>query len=308
MRVAVTGGNGLVGAHLVRRLEDLGHEVLALSRSHRPAKLDSIARERTYSYRSADVRDEDTLTSLFAEHDTAWVFHCAVMRWHDTDKLRPEKGEHWQTNVRGTASAMRAAARAGAQAFIHSSAMMVFDLDAHRCWAPREDTPVCPAEPNGLSVVAGEQMVRYLGRLSSLPHVILRYPGLYGPGKTAGFVATCIGHMHRRPSEPFRVRSNRHADFLWVEDVVTANLQAAQNIARVRGRTLHIGSGQTVSVREIAEKIREIMGSSTPLVEDTPLPPRDFHLDCSLARELLHYSPHDLEYGLRRTIAEWGEF
>lgn len=306
MKAAVTGANGLVGAHLVRGLVSAGNQVLAFSRSEEPRILTAVAGKGDgYHYKNINILDERRIGDALRSFDVECLFHCAVQRvTADTENV--DSSAAWSTNVNGTAAVLRAARHSGVRAVVHSSAMMVFDLDARSDWVPEEDTPVCPSEPNGITVTVAEELVRYYRRRYSLPTVILRYPGLYGPGKRGGFITRCIEHMKNNPEKPLHVRSNRRADFLWVGDVVEANLLAARTIETLQDRDLyHIGSGGSWSVREIGEKIREIFGCSTPLTEDTPLPDRDFRLDCSRARVAFGYRPHTIEYGLRQTVAEW---
>ncbi len=305
MIVAVTGANGLVGAHLTRALINENHTVLAISRSTEPAVLTGIAGNERYTYRNIDIGDEDCMAAALRVFAVETVFHCAVQRIPPTETGTVETGSAWNCNVNGTATVMRAAHRSAVRAFIHSSAMMVYDLDAHPQWAPDETVLPCPGEPNGLTVAVAEQMVGYLSRRLKLPSVILRYPGLYGPGKTGGFVAGCIAQMLRTPQKPVEVRSNRRADFLWVGDVVTANLIVAMKLNELHGRLFHIGSGHSWSVRDIATKLRGIIGCQTPLEEATPLPDRDFRLDCTRAINEIGYSPKPLDYGLDQTVQEW---
>ncbi|MBD3421473.1 MAG: NAD-dependent epimerase/dehydratase family protein [Chitinivibrionales bacterium] len=306
MNIAVTGANGLVGGHLVEALTCANHRVLAISRSSRPAILQKIVKSHGWSYAAIDICDESALRRVLIQHRIEVLIQCAVVRWRGEDALHPRRGVHWKVNVDGAASAARAAAAAGVRAFIHSSAMMVFDLDGNYDRAVTEDDPVAPAEPNGLSVVVAEQMAGYLARRAGMPFTILRYPGIYGPGKTGGFVARCIEHVKQQPDRPLKVRSNRRADFLWVGDAVAANVLVLEALEDAAGHLFHIGSESTVSTRTVAQTVCTCAKRSVELPEDEqPLADRRFGLDCSKATRILGYKPHSLSFGISQTISDW---
>ena len=309
MNVVVSGANGLIGGHLVAALCADGHRVLALSRSAAPLRLRALAPGREYAYAPVDIRDEDSLFQAISGFAPEAVFHCAVQRHQGCDITRPEEGEHWTTNVDGAAAAVRASARAGVRYFVHSSAMMVFDIDAPGKQRVNEQAELSPQEPNGLSVAMGELHVAYLAHACGLRHTILRYPGIYGTGKRNGFVARCIDHVLSHPDRPFEVRSNRRADFLWVGDAVRANMLALRRIDDAHGQVFHIGSGGTTSVREMAEAICECAQRSVRLVEATPaVNDRDFGFDIGKARSFLGYEPSSTAHGLKQVLSTWSRW
>ena len=304
MAVLVTGANGLVGHHLCERLLADGHEVLALTRSAAPALLAPLADRPGLHIVRADLEDAAAIDALFAGQRIEAVCHLAVSRWSAaTDGDRPlTDSAAWRTNVTGTQHLYRAAARHGRPPVVHGSAMLVYDIDHPPSLPVAEHHPPAPAEPNGLTVLLGEVIARHADRSEGVATAILRFPGIYGRGKSGGVIATVARHCRANDTTPLRLPGNRHADFLFVGDAVDAVTATLQRLTAgddaMRGGLFHIGSGADIAVLEAARMIRELTGSTAEIERDDAAEARRFRFDIRRARERLGYRPRPIETAL----------
>lgn len=112
MKVAVTGGSGVVGAAVVRHLVASGHEVWALARSaEASAKLDALGASVVHG----DVLDQSAVERLVT--GSQYVFHIAGVN----EMCPRDPARMWMVNVEATMGVLGASARAGAERFIHTS-------------------------------------------------------------------------------------------------------------------------------------------------------------------------------------------
>ncbi|MCA9887436.1 MAG: NAD-dependent epimerase/dehydratase family protein [Anaerolineae bacterium] len=114
MRALVTGGTGFVGSHIVRELNEQGHEVTVLHRT--TSKLDALA---GLDYESAigDVTDLDAMRKAFQGMD--WVFHVAAV----ADYWRANKQHMFDVNIEGTRKVLQAARETGVRRVIFTSSV-----------------------------------------------------------------------------------------------------------------------------------------------------------------------------------------
>jgi nucleoside-diphosphate-sugar epimerase len=148
MRIAVTGGTGFVGSHLVDAALAAGHEVIALTRRDQPP------RERV-SWISGDLHDRAALERLVDEADA--VIHVAgVISAQGAAAF--EKG-----NVEGTLAMLAAATAGGVRRFVHVSSLAA-------------------REPNLSLYGASKAKAEGLVHGSGLDWAIVRPPAVYGPG------------------------------------------------------------------------------------------------------------------------------
>src|SRR5262249_17878576 len=144
---------------------------------------------------------------------------------------------------------------------------------------------------------------------SGLETVRLRYFNVFGPRQpSASFAAKVIGQaikamlVGRRPVVPGD-GFDPH-DFLYIEDVVHANLLVAQ-APRVSGRVYNIARGYATTAREIVSLLNRILGTNLPPIPTVPLAPGEEHNLADVVRseaELGFCSFTDLERGLRHCV------
>ncbi len=301
MRVLITGGAGFLGAALAHRLVQGGHRVQVLDdlSAGDPARL-----PKQVHLTRGDVRDVPRLWTLLRDVDC--VFHLAARVFVAESVLYPR--EYNNVNVGGTVSVMEAMRDAGVRRVVFTSSGAVYGNQAHQ--PVHEELEPDPDSPYAVSKLAAEHYVRTIGRLWGIETVILRVFNAYGPGQYAP--------VYRAPVIPALVKQAlsggslviwgdgaQTRDFVYVDDVVDA-LLAAATAASVDRAIINVGSGQEISINELAQRIGQVTGRSVRTlhsqIERGGVP--RLVADLALAQNKLGFQPHvALEEGLRRLLA-----
>jgi nucleoside-diphosphate-sugar epimerase len=305
MRFLVTGAAGFIGSHLCRRLLAEGHKVVGLD-DLSDGSLDKLADTPEVRFVQADLREEVAVRK--AAIGASVILHHGAMRSVPRSIAQPEKTS--DVNVRGTLNVLLAARAVAATVVFASSSSLYGD---QKKFPLREDMTPMPRSPYAASKVAGEAYCRTWWLSFGVPTVALRYFNVYGPGQDPNneyaaviprFILACL--TGKRPE--IHGDGDQSRDFTFIDDVVEANLLAAQMPKEVRGRVLNVGGGQEpTSVNRILEIVARLTGA-TPAPVHTAVREGDVRrteADVSLARRLIGYEPKvDIEEGLCRTV-DW---
>jgi len=292
--ILVTGGAGFIGQHTVRLLEQKGYYVIALD-------WDSI-RVRGMECRNkllGDIKEYSLMDDLMREYKFDGIIHLAAQS--SVFVSMASWALDAEQNIMGTISVIDAARRNGVKRIVYSSSGGT--VYGNPISLPvREDAPLNPQSPYGISKLAGEFYVR----ISGISHAILRYPNVYGPGQpadgAAGVIAIFIGKMMK--DEPCVIYGDgeHERDYVFIEDIARANVMALESEC---DGIYNIGSGDPITVNMIHMAIsNQFRKYSQPIFEDARLGDiRLTYLDASKAREQLHWKlTVELEEGIKRTI------
>lgn len=303
----VTGGAGFIGSNLVHALLARGDRVRVFDdlSTGRAVNLDDVRSD--VELVDGDVRDPDAVAR--AVEGTAFVFHQAAIPSVARSVADPVASN--DVNVTGTLNVLVAARDANVERVVYASSAAVYGnadmLPLH------EDMPTRPASPYGVSKLAGERYLEAFTRTYGLPTVALRYLNVFGPRQNPRseyaaaiprFISCTLGG-----DVPTIFGDGEQArDFVFVDDVVQANLLAAHAGEPAWGRALNIGRGERRTVNELLDAIRTLVPGEHPAPVHEPSRAgevRDSWSDISAARKVLGYEPAvAFEEGLRRTM-EW---
>jgi UDP-glucose 4-epimerase len=296
----VTGGGGFIGTHLVDALLDAGHEVRVLDNwiSGSRAKLAHV-RDRIQIL-TGDVTDAVVVCQ--AVKGVEIIFHQAAAASVPRSVADPLNSHH--VCATGTLQLLMAAQGAGVQRVVYAASFSAYGNPAKL--PVRESDPTQPLSPDAVAKLAGENYCWSFSQVYGLETVRLRYFNVFGPGQLpsgpyAAVIPLFIEAILSGRSPVVYGDGLQSRDFTYVDDVVQANLLAAQ-APRVAGKVFNIASGRRTAVLDLVEKINQITGAHVRPVHDKPRSAdiRHSQADISLAQAELGYCPcTDLERDLR---------
>jgi len=298
----VTGGGGFIGSHLARHLAGKGWRVAAID--NRSNSWDGNIDEVGVEVVVADIGNQSALEQ--AMDGVQWVFHEAAMV--SVPGSIEDPVDCYSINVQGTLNVLKAAAYAGAERVILASSSAVYGESPIPV---SESSPPQPLSPYASSKWAMEQAALMYHRLHGLPVVCLRYFNVYGPRQRpdsmyAAVIPAFIGAMADGKPPTIFGDGEQKRDFVYVDDVVRANVLAAESDGAV-GKVLNISGGGAVTINELARILHEIIPEAPAPVHK---PPRegDIYFSEAVIKQAwraLGYRPEvALAEGLRSTV-EW---
>jgi UDP-glucose 4-epimerase len=271
MRVAVTGGAGNVGSHLVdAALREGAREVVALDALVRgtPENLRAALPSGRVRFLTLDIRDAAAVREAIAGCDV--VFHQAALRW---TRCQEAPRECQEVMVDGTFNVAEAAVSGGVRRLVFASSALVYG-DPRRLPLD-EDHPLDGSTMYAAAKIAGEQLLRAMQRVSTLHVANLRYFNVYGPRMDirSKYVEVMVRWLNLidegRPLTLFG-EGLQSADFVYVGDVVEANLRAA--VADAPFVTANVCSGSETRMRDLAGLLLELTGSTAGVTHQPEAP------------------------------------
>ncbi|RQH00270.1 NAD-dependent epimerase/dehydratase family protein [Natrarchaeobius oligotrophus] len=293
--VLVTGGGGFIGSHLVEALAP-HNDVRVLddfstgTRAHLPEDVTVVA---------GDVGDPIALQRAARGVDV--IFHHAAVVSVDRSVDDPRATN--RTNLEASLLVLEQARQEDARVVVASSAAVY----GHPDELPVSETASRnPTSPYGVQKLALDQYARLYAELYDLPTIALRYFNVYGPrqrGPYSGVISTFLEQA--RADDPITIEGDgrQTRDFVHVSDVVRANVRAATTESV--GSAFNVGTGERLSIRELAETIRTATDSSSPIVHRDPRPGDIRHsgADVSRAKRELDFEARvTLESGIRALV------
>jgi UDP-glucose 4-epimerase len=269
MRALVTGGAGFIGSHIAEELLRSGVSVRVLDNFSSGKRENLETFQGDLEIRAGDMRDAEAIKA--ATRDVELVFHLAAFISVPQSLLEPENC--FAINVTGTATLLEAARQAGVRKVVLSSSAAVYGNTDK--FPTDEQTPLMPLSPYALSKQVNELYARLYTQTFNLPVTALRYFNVYGPRQnpnSAYAAAISIFAQRLVNGEPITMYGDgkQSRDFIFVKDVVRANLQAAESDAA--GEAFNICTGQETTLLDLLEELSEVSPSQPEVRFEAPHP------------------------------------
>ena len=305
MKALVTGGAGFIGSNLVDALVERGDDVTVVDDLSTGKRENLSGAGAAADLVEADIRDSRGMRDLIDRVRPQVVFHLAAQI--DVRKSTADPAWDAGINVLGTINLLQASLEARVDRFVNTSTGGAIYGEGRILPAP-EDHPQAPEAPYGQSKFCAEGYCDLYSRLHGLSTVSLRYGNVYGPRQDplgeAGVIAIFCGKLLADEEPTIFGTGEQTRDYVYVGDVVRANLAAAES--RATG-AFNVGLGVQTSVLQLVEALREISGKDA--FEAELAPPRlgevqHIAIDPARACGELGWEPQiTLRDGLERTLA-----
>jgi len=263
MKVLVTGANGFVGQHMLRELEQSGHEAIA-------SGLTPEAKEP--SLVPLDICNPEQRQSVLAELKPDAVIHLAGMAFVPQADANPQLA--FEVNVKGAIGMLEdfSACQPKGKFLLASSAEVYGNLNG-RSEAVREDEPLMPVNLYAVTKAAADASLLLIGKKRELHVMTARPQNHIGPGQSPKFVtssfASQMAEIARGESEPIMRVGNLDSEknFTDVRDIVRAYRLLIERGAP--NQAYNIASPKHTRIRELFDLLADIAGIS-PKVEVEP--------------------------------------
>ncbi len=307
-KVLITGAGGFIGSHLCERLVEHGESVRAFVRYTSRAEIGLLKQLppeilQNIEIIRGDLRDNSAVEQAAQGVDT--IFHLGALISIPYSYVHPV--ETVQTNVIGTLNILEACRKEGAK-LVHTSTSEVYGTALR---VPiDEDHPLQGQSPYSASKIGADKLVESYYRSFGVPSITVRPFNTYGPGQSNRAVIPTIITQALSGNTVRLGNLEAIRDFTYLDDTVEGFLQAGQ-ADMWDGETYNLGTGEEISIGQIAELIFRIMGKTPEIqVEQGRLRPEKSEVlrlisDNRKAKAALGWQPKVvMEEGLRRTI-DW---
>jgi len=247
MRVAVIGGSGFIGSHLVDKLLDAGHDVTVY---------DIMSPHRDVRHIFIDIMDFHRTTVALAGSYDAYYVLAAMANVNDIEKCPVETAI---VNFQGIVNVLEAVRRYGGRLILASTVWVYMLANEERV---TEETPLSIQNVNHTytaSKLAAELYIQSYHKLYDLQFTILRYGIPYGPRGRSGTVITNFINKALK-KEPLTIQGDgsQYRNFIYIEDLVEGNVAALKDSAK--NQVYNLEGIRPVSIKEVAETVSKVIG------------------------------------------------
>lgn len=310
----VTGGTGLVGSWLVKRLILTGADVVCLVRDWVPqSELVRTGMIEKVKVVRGDIRDREMLERTLGEYEIDTVIHLAAQTIVTIANRNPIST--FETNIAGTWNLLEAARRSPKvkQLVMASSDKAYGDQEV---LPYDENTPLQGQHPYDVSKSAADLIASTYAKSYDLPVAITRCGNFYGGGDLNWnrIIPGTIRSILRGQCPIIRSDGQYIRDYFYVEDGAAAYMLLAEKLAanpNLKGESFNFSNEIQVTVLEIVSKILKLMNSDLEpqVLNEASNEIRHQYLSAEKARRILNWHPlFNLDQALSSTIDWYKEF
>jgi UDP-glucose 4-epimerase len=304
--VLITGGAGFIGSHLTEEYLTNGARKVVVFDNFSSGNMENLVHIKDDRLRiiKGSILEREKLRSAIKHERIEIIDHLAA-------ELEVYSGikdtqRDARINILGTLNVLNEALQNNVDKVLFASSGAVY---GEATYIPvNEEHPLEPHWPYGVSKLSAERYVLQHHKLFGLNTTAFRYGIVYGPREWFGRVLTMFIKRIFIDNKPPIIFGNgkQTRDFVFVKDVVRAHMQAIKNV-KSAGQVFNIGSGQAISIKELANMLIKMSNRKLDIIYDNPAegtashfqPERmrlmgelkNFVLDCSKASKILGWRP-----------------
>ncbi len=303
----VTGGAGFIGSNIVSKILEQGNFVRVLDNffTGKQENIKEFLDNKNFELIEGDITDLGVAKKAVKGID--FVLHQAAVPSVPRSIEDPIRSN--EANVTGTLNMLVAARDEKVKRFVYASSSSVYGDNPEL--PKREDFPIRPISPYALTKYAGERYCQIFCQIYGLPTICLRYFNVFGPKQNpfsqyAAVIPNFILSALKNEKPIVYGDGEQSRDFTFVENVVSANLLAAEAESGF-GEVFNVACNKETSLNQLLSMISEMNGTEivaeykTGRVGDVP----HSKADISKAKEILKYDPKvEFKDGLLKTF-DW---
>jgi UDP-glucose 4-epimerase len=300
-KVAVTGGLGFIGSHLIGRLNEDNDVVIIDNQTSGNIK---NIEDLDFTKIDTDFSDitQANLEQIFEDVD--YVFHMAAVTSVPLSVNDPLKSN--EVNITGTLKVLEAAKNCEVKKLILSSSSAVYGET--ETVPINEKNPINPLSPYAVTKATGELYCRVYSEIYELSTIALRYFNVFGPkqdpkSQYAAVIPIFIDKLLKNESPVIYGDGEQTRDFVSVKQVVEANILAAKSNET---GSYNIGLGRSTSINQLFGMIKDIMGKDISPIYENERAGEIKHsvADISKAKSIGYTPKNDFKEELAETV-EW---
>ncbi len=308
MKVLVTGSEGFIGSHLTELLVEKGFEVKAFVRynfKNNWGWLEESKYKNDIEIYTGDVRDFDSVYDAMKDVDV--VFHLAALIGIPYSYISPLA--YIKTNTEGTYNVLESGRKLNLKRIIITSTSEIYGTAQY---VPIDEKhPYNPQSPYAASKAAADHLALSYYRSFGTPVTIIRPFNTYGPRQSArAVIPTIISQILAGKKQIKLGNLSPTRDLNYVKDIANGFITVGLHENTV-GDVYNLGTGQEISIGDLAEKIIELTEKEVEIIEDTQrIRPEKSVVERLLsnaekAKKTTGWKPkYMLEEGLKETI-DW---
>ena len=254
----ITGGAGFIGSHIAEILQNKKNDIRIIDNLS-TGKLENINHiKKNITFIKGDIRDFNKLVE--ASKNCHAIFHQAAVV--SVQQTINEPFESAAINDIGFINIMEAARQNKIKRVIFASSCAVYGDDPN---LPKKENMIpLPKSHYAAQKLIGEHYAKIYYELYGIETVCLRYFNVFGPRQDpssaySGVISIFINKAISKESPIIYGDGKQYRDFIYVKDVVKANIQA-ETVENIGGMVFNIGTGKTISINKLWNKIKEITG------------------------------------------------
>lgn len=303
----VTGGAGFIGSHLTAALLSSGARVRVIDNFSTGYQENLAEVGGDIDLINASITDPAALKRALS--DVELVFHEAAIPSVPRSVNAP--AETHEASVNGTFALLLAAKDQKVRRLVYAASSSAYGDQVES--PKRETMRPDPLSPYAVAKLLGEYYCQVFTRSYGLETVSLRYFNVFGPrqdpgSEYSGVISRFVSALQSGTRPVIYGDGEQSRDFTYIANVVDANLRAAEASGAV-GKVINIGNGESVTVNQLLNELKELSGKASVEAEYRPTRAGDVRhslADLTQARSLLGYDPKvRLEEGLRATLDWW---
>lgn len=299
-KVLVVGGAGFIGSHTVDALIEKGADVVIVDNLSTGKKENLNANAKFYNLNIADPEIEEVMEKERPDIIYNFAFFVLVPKSLENPLLDLDC-------LQGMLRILKKAKKLGVKKFVYASSGFLYGNTPNL--PVTETEPFEYVTPYTVAKVAAENYLNFYKKTFDLPYVVVRYAAIYGPRQVTGAMADYIRKLAAGEQAEMWGDGNKTRDYVFVKDVVRANLMAVEVAENHTDPVFNIGTGLETTLNALYSQIADILDKDPKPIyyPDRAGEQMRYCLNASKVKDSIGWEPqYSLEEGLRETLRSWG--